>query len=184
MSLPHAILSSLLDQEQSGYDLSRYFANNIADFWQASHQQIYQQLKVLKEKAWLDSYELPQVGKPNRIVYQVTSAGVAELRNWVMLDTPSRKIKDVLLIKLYSLNKENARHLYAEIKAKRLEKQKKLTWLNQIRNSSFQDADKLPANKRGVYLVMIAGISEAEQFISWCDECLRNLSEWYNTSAV
>ena len=179
MSLPHAILSSLLGQKQTGYDLSRYFANNIADFWQASHQQIYQQLRTLKEKGYLESEELSQIGKPNRIEYQVTKSGADELRRWVMEETPSRRIKDVLLIKLYSLNEENAHHFYEELKVKKNEKQEKLNWLYHVREKSFQHVDELPADRRGIYLVMLAGISEAEQFISWCEQCLANLSAWY-----
>ena len=41
MSLRHAILVLLQDQEASGYDLAREFANSIGLVWNATHQQIY-----------------------------------------------------------------------------------------------------------------------------------------------
>lgn len=44
MSLRHAILVLLQDQEASGYDLAREFANSIGLVWNATHQQIYLEL--------------------------------------------------------------------------------------------------------------------------------------------
>ena len=44
MSLAHALLTSLLEQPSSGYDLARRFDKSIGHFWQATHQQIYREL--------------------------------------------------------------------------------------------------------------------------------------------
>jgi len=44
MSLPHALLTSLLEQPCSGMDLARRFGRSIGFFWPATHQQIYKEL--------------------------------------------------------------------------------------------------------------------------------------------
>ncbi len=50
MSLRHAILVLLQDQEASGYDLAREFANSIGLVWNATHQQIYLELGKLNDQ--------------------------------------------------------------------------------------------------------------------------------------
>jgi len=54
MSLPHALLTSLLEQPCSGMDLARRFGRSIGFFWPATHQQIYKELgKLLAGSAQL-----------------------------------------------------------------------------------------------------------------------------------
>ena len=57
MSLAHALLTSLLEQPSSGYELARRFDKSIGHFWQATHQQIYRELgrintETLELKRW------------------------------------------------------------------------------------------------------------------------------------
>ena len=173
MSLAHAIMSSLQEEEQSGYDLAQYFVYNMADFWQASHQQIYSQLKNLREKQWVVSREVQQTGKPNRILYKLTSDGSQELERWVLEETPSRKTKDALLVKLYNLAPSNAEHLYKEIEHKMYEKQKRLKMFYRIAEKTYPNPEALTTRKKGVYIVLRAGILDAEQFVEWCEESMR-----------
>ena len=72
MALAHAIMTSLLDADLSGLELARDFEKSMGFFWQASHQQIYQELRKLAEKGWLNKREVHQSGKPNKIVYGLT----------------------------------------------------------------------------------------------------------------
>ena len=51
MALSHAIMTALLEEDLTGYDLAKKFDTSLGFFWQASHQQIYQDLK----KLWLRS---------------------------------------------------------------------------------------------------------------------------------
>ena len=41
MALAHAIMTALLEDDLSGYELARDFETSLGFFWQASHQQIY-----------------------------------------------------------------------------------------------------------------------------------------------
>ena len=55
MSLAHALLTSLLEQPSSGYDLARRFDKSIGHFWQATHQQIYRELGRMEDAGWIRS---------------------------------------------------------------------------------------------------------------------------------
>ena len=48
MSLPHAILTALLEKPSSGLELTRRFDRSIGYFWSATHQQIYRELGKLE----------------------------------------------------------------------------------------------------------------------------------------
>jgi len=68
MALAHAIMTALIDDDLSGYELARDFETSLGFFWQASHQQIYQELRKLADKGWLARREVKQKGKPNKII--------------------------------------------------------------------------------------------------------------------
>lgn len=51
MSLPHAILTALLEKPSSGLELTRRFDRSIGYFWSATHQQIYRELGKLEGRA-------------------------------------------------------------------------------------------------------------------------------------
>jgi len=48
MSLPHALLTALVERPGSGSELAGRFDRSIAYFWQATHQQIYRELARLE----------------------------------------------------------------------------------------------------------------------------------------
>ena len=66
MSLPHAILTALLDEDLTGYALAKQFDVSLGFFWQASHQQIYRELKGLHLQGGVNVLEVPQHGKPDK----------------------------------------------------------------------------------------------------------------------
>ena len=53
MALAHAIMTALLEDDLSGYELARDFETSLGFFWQASHQQIYLELRKLADRRWL-----------------------------------------------------------------------------------------------------------------------------------
>ena len=48
MALTHAILTALLEEDLTGYELAKQFDVSLGFFWTASHQQIYQTLWFLQ----------------------------------------------------------------------------------------------------------------------------------------
>ncbi len=172
MALAHAIMTALIDDDLSGLELARDFEISLGFFWQASHQQIYQELRKLADKGWLNKREVHQSGKPNKIVYGLTAAGRKALSEWVFGTTRTQAAKDELLVKLYNLSPANASHLAGEIQARRDRMMQLLYLYEKIRRRHYPDPQSLPARRKGVYLALVYGISQGEQFMAWCDQAL------------
>ena len=83
MSLKHAILILLESKPGSGYDLVKRFKSGLGWFWNAKHQQVYQELKKLSEAGWLAFEEEAQDSRPDKKNYHLTPAGHAELQRWL-----------------------------------------------------------------------------------------------------
>ncbi len=176
MALAHAIMTALIDNDLSGLELARDFESSLGSFWNASHQQIYQELHKLADKGWLNKREVSQSGKPNKIVYGMTKSGRNALAAWVFDKTKTRPAKDELMIKLYNLSEDNASHLSAEIADRREEMMRLLYLYEKIRMRHYDDPPSLPTRHKGVYLALMAGISQGEQFLAWCDQALELLA--------
>ena len=102
MSLKHAILTLLETEEGSGYDLLKRFKARLGFFWNASHQQIYSQLKTLNQDGLIDCTLEPQQGKPDRKVYHMTQAGHNALIEWLEKPVKTDRVNDALLVKMYA----------------------------------------------------------------------------------
>ena len=175
MALAHAIMTALIEDDLSGYELARDFETSLGFFWQASHQQIYQELRKLAERGWLNKREVNQRGKPNKIVYGLTQPGREALARWVYSSARSRPAKDELLVKLYNLDADNAAHIAGEVTARREEMMRRLYLYEKIRRRHYGSPQTLPTRRKGVYLALVAGIRQGEQFLAWCDEALELL---------
>src|SRR5256885_9851741 len=55
MSLPHALLTALVEHPCSGSELAERFDRSIGYFWNATHQQIYRELARLEEAQWIEA---------------------------------------------------------------------------------------------------------------------------------
>ncbi len=176
MALAHAIMTALIDDDLSGYELAKDFETSLGFFWNASHQQIYQELHKLADKRWLNRREVSQSGKPNKIVYGLTRAGRDALAEWVFGNSRLQAAKDELLIKLYNLSAQNAAHIAAEIAERRQKMMRTLYLYEKIRMSHYADPASLPVRRQGVYLALTSGIGQGEQFLAWCDEALELLA--------
>jgi DNA-binding PadR family transcriptional regulator len=172
MALAQAIMTALIEDDLSGLELARDFEISTGFFWNASHQQIYQELRKLAEKGWLNKREVHQRGKPNKIVYGLTRAGREALATWVEGPTRVQSAKDELLVKLYNLSADNASHLAAEIHRRREQMMQRIYLYEKIRMGLYADAEALPTRRKGVYLALKMGIGQGEQFLAWCDEAL------------
>jgi DNA-binding PadR family transcriptional regulator len=176
MALAQAIMTALIDDDLSGFELAKDFETSLGFFWRASHQQIYQELHKLADKHWLNKREVHQSGRPNKIVYGLTKAGRDALAAWVYGNTRTQAAKDELLIKLYNLSDENASHLAAEISERREQMMQMLYLYEKIRLRHYDNPRELPIRRKGVYLALSSGIRQGEQFLAWCDEALELLS--------
>lgn len=176
MALSHAILVSLLDRPQSGYDLAKRFDQTVGYFWKASHQQIYLELHKLAQASLVRSEKVEQSTRPNRIVYELTALGQEALHAWVAEPTEAPNVKEELLVKLFALGSVDADTLQAEI-ARRLDfHRERLARYQAVMQEHYPQPEALAVRRRGHYLGLRMGIVLEEGTIRWCEEALAMLS--------
>lgn len=178
MSLRHAIMTALLDDEMSGYDLARAFDKSLGFFWHASHQQIYRELRTLSDKRWVSHRDDPKGGRRERHLYHLTEAGRSALDEWVLQRDRMRlqETRDEFYIKLYNLSEANLDYLVERLLARRDAMMERLYLYERIRRRHYADPEQLSLRRKGVYLALLSGISQGRQYLAWCDEALTLLA--------
>lgn len=172
MSLKHAILVLLETEPSSGYDLLKQFKNSLGYFWNAKHQQIYQQLKLLSHDGLIECRQEEQAGKPDKKVYKITSRGVSELSSW--LDQPVRpnKINDALLVKIYGGHLTSSENLLTELNGHLSHHQTTLAQLKEIEKKYLTLSQTLQAKYQLPYITLRRGILGEEAWIQWASESI------------
>lgn len=172
MALSHAILVSLLDRPQTGYELGKRFDQTVGYFWKASHQQIYQELHKMAKAGWVESETVAQTERPNRIVYTLTARGRDALDAWVQTPTDPPSVKEELLVKLFALGDVDTDTIVAELQRRRHFHQERLTSYRAVMAAHYPDPATLTPRKRGRYLGLRLGILSEQTTLAWCDEAL------------
>lgn len=99
MSLPHALLTSLIERPSSGSELSARFDRSIGHFWHATHQQIYRELAKLEKAGWVESFFAEQ-GERKKKTYRVLAAGRGELKRWLASEALPLPVRSPLMVRL------------------------------------------------------------------------------------
>jgi DNA-binding PadR family transcriptional regulator len=143
MPLHHALLSLLADGESYGYELKGAFERSVGPQWGALNiGHLYQVLDRLKRDGHVQVVRAePQPRRPDRLIYAITDAGRAELRQW--LDTPSPPAagyRDDLYLKLVAGARGGDEELGGVI---RRERETQLAELHALRKLAARDDDPL-----------------------------------------
>lgn len=101
VSLRYGLLGLLAERPMSGYDLSRWFGESIANVWSAGHSQIYPELAKLQHAGFIEV--VSEGGLRGRKTYATTAAGRAELRRWLSDDEPDRTTRSEPLLRAFLL---------------------------------------------------------------------------------
>jgi len=177
MSLANAIMTALIDEELTGYELAKRFETSLGFFWHASHQQIYRELKALTNKQYVHPRLVVQNGRPDKTVYQLTEVGQQCLDDWIVRSAKPRPVKDELFIKLYNLSSANVNELREQVQIRRATASSNLVLYRRIRERRYANPSALSNRLRGVAMVLDAGIREAEATIHWCDASLDMMAD-------
>ena len=161
----------LLETEAgSGYDLLKRFKQRLGFFWQASHQQIYQQLKVMHQDGLIHCEKTVQQGKPDRKIYTMTELGHAELLGWLHETCKPQKVNDSLLVKLYGGHLVDKTVLLLEIKQHRNQHQKALLMMQEMERQ-YQQLASVERKKLALpYLTLRRGILGEQAWEIWAQE--------------
>ncbi|MDQ3889136.1 MAG: PadR family transcriptional regulator [Actinomycetota bacterium] len=115
MTLAYALLGLLAAGPRSGYQLAQIFQRSLAHTWSARHSQIYPTLAQLRDDGLIRQSES---GPRNRKTYEITEAGLAEVRHWLRETEPERANRHEAMMRVFFLwliePEEAERYLRAE----------------------------------------------------------------------
>lgn len=174
MSLPHALLTSLLERPCSGLDLAQRFDRSIGFFWPASHQQIYRELGRLKSARWVTTTAVEGARGRERL-YKVLPAGLNALRLWVCAAEDPEPVGDGLLVRLRAAAALGPSAEVTNDVRHRLEKHRcQLMLYREIEQRDFAER-KLNRTEQLQYLVLQSGLATESSQVEFCEMALRLL---------
>ncbi|MFC5911384.1 PadR family transcriptional regulator [Streptacidiphilus monticola] len=171
MSLPHAILTALIEKPSSGLELTRRIDKSIRYFWPATHQQVYRELGRLEEAGLIRA--LPSSGP--RKEYEVLPAGREELVAWVARPEDPKPLRSSLLLRLRAAAVVGSDGLAAELERHRALHQAQLEEYLDIERRDFTPRSEAEKD-RLQHLVLQGGISLESHWVSWLDAALAELA--------
>lgn len=171
MALRHAVMAVLLDGEASGYELSKFFDASVANFWTATSQQLYLELKRLEEKGLLSSRVVEQEKRPNKRLFSLTRAGLEELAAFTAKPPKPTAIRDELLVKVQAVDRGDLRAVIDAV-ADHVERSEAKVALyrdlgEQIRHGLDEDSFLSGKEPVGPYLTLMRGRAFEEENIRW-----------------
>lgn len=172
MSLPHAVLTSLLEKSTSGYDLARRFDKSIGYFWHATHQQIYRELARMEAAGWIAAFVPPDAGKTRKKHYRVLSAGRQELARWALEPTAPMDLRDAFTVKLRADAVLDEIDLVPELERHLALHQAQLAHYQRIEAQDFPPEKTLTRAQVIQHLILKKGMAYERAQIEWGREML------------
>ena len=97
MDVKTVCLGMLTDGAASGYDLKKQFESTFGHFFAAGYGSIYPALSALSDQGLVTFERIPQDGKPDRKVYEITTAGMEFLLKALEHPAPCHKVRSEFL---------------------------------------------------------------------------------------
>jgi DNA-binding PadR family transcriptional regulator len=177
MSLPHAILTALLEKPSSGLELTRRFDRSIGYFWSATHKQIYRELGKLEAAGHIRTLPSGAPTRGQKKEYDVLPAGRAELAEWVARPEDPRPYRDPLLLRLRAAAVIGAAGLGAEVGRHLALHERQLAEYREIEARDFADPGSLAESDRLRHLVLRAGIELETFWTAWLSDARSALAD-------
>ena len=169
MSLPHALLTALIEQSSSGSELARRFDRSIGFFWSATHQQIYRELGRLEEAGWVSASEAE--GRGGKKTYKVLAAGRRELRRWAAAGGDPRSSRDQLMVRLRAEAVIGPTGLREDIALRLQAHRERLALYRRLEESQFLSREQSQQD-RIHHLILSAGIMTEALWVDWSQQAL------------
>ena len=117
MPLHHVVLSLLADGPSHGYELKGSFEEAVGPQWgQLNIGHLYQLLERLARDGLAVTHRESQAVKPERVVYELTDEGYAELSRWLAAPTPrAGGYRDEFFLKVVAAVRTGEREVLDEV---------------------------------------------------------------------
>ena len=184
MSLRFALLGFLSTEPASGYRLAQEFGESMGWFWNASHSQIYPELRRMEADGLISS-ELDEDDGRGKRTYSITEHGLAEFDAWLQHDTDYPPVRDVERIRLVVLDQQDPDTIRKHLHAHREHHQALLdiysAQLAEIRAGTFPRLRKRLASQPSQSAELVTGLKalalegnvmRASNEIAWAEQAL------------
>ncbi|WP_329389193.1 PadR family transcriptional regulator [Streptomyces sp. NBC_01351] len=172
MALKHAVLAALLGGEYSGYQLAKGFDIGVANFWHALPQQLYTELAKLEKDGLVAGREVVQESRPNKRVFRVTDAGLAELEAFAAAVCKPSVIRDNLLVKVQAADGIDTAPVIEQLEERAAAAEAKIelldAFLRQMRGEADEEEFLLRGRGVGGYLTALRGRAFEQGHRDWC----------------
>ncbi|MEU7968603.1 PadR family transcriptional regulator [Streptomyces sp. NPDC049097] len=181
MALRHAVLAALLDVELSGYQLAKSFDLGVANFWYAQPQQLYAELTRLERDGLIAGREVVQDARPNKRLFRVTEAGLAELEDFTAASAKPPFIRDDLLVKVQAADDVDLGALIAQLGERASIAAAKIDLFGQLlrgmRGGRTEEEFLRHGHRIGPYLTCMRGLAFEQGNRDWCERAITVLTE-------
>ncbi|WP_449060706.1 PadR family transcriptional regulator [Planomonospora algeriensis] len=181
MALRHAVLAALLDEELSGYQLAKAFSLGVANFWHALPQQLYAELARLERDGLVSGREVVQDSRPNKRVFTVTGAGLAELERFAAAAAKPSFIRDDLLVKVQAADHVDAGEVIARLAERAAFADARIHLLGgllrKMRGGRSEEEFLRHGERIGPYLTCLRGLAFEQGNRDWCRRSAAILQE-------
>ncbi|MEV0990705.1 PadR family transcriptional regulator [Streptomyces sp. NPDC049949] len=181
MALRHAVLAALLDEELSGYQLAKAFDLGVANFWHALPQQLYAELTRLEKDGLIAGREVVQDTRPNKRLFTVTDAGLAELDQFTAAATRPSSIRDDLIVMVQAADHVDTATLVAQLTERAAFARAKVDLfaglLRTMRGDRSEEEFLRCGERVGPYLTCLRGLAFERGNRDWCERTIAVLRE-------
>lgn len=194
MALAHTILALLAKRPGSGYDITKHFEEGLSCYWKATQQQVYRELSKLTKEKKVSFETLPQAGKPDKKLYQITAAGWQELIRWYAEPTEPTDVREDVLVKILIGYKMPRELVVKEISHRQALHRAQLAFYREKEAEHFQqqkNAENNPSQlnpedleRQFMYLTLKRGIAYETSWLTWCDEVMAVLEQSENLPTI
>ena len=118
MDVKTVCLGMLTDGDASGYDMKKCFESSFGHFFPAGYGSIYPALATLARNGLVEFELVPQDGKPDRKVYQITGKGREALSDGLSNPHPTHKIRSEFLandVEVFAMPDINSIHIGRDV---------------------------------------------------------------------
>ncbi|MYW64381.1 PadR family transcriptional regulator [Streptomyces sp. SID8379] len=176
MSLPHAILTALLEKPSSGLELTRRFDRSIGYFWSATHQQIYRELGKLERDGLIRELPSQAPARGQKKEYEVLPQGRAELVRWTAAPQDPKPLRDPLLLRLRSAAVVGVTGVDDDLRRHLVLHRRQLDRYLEIEEKDFPP-EKNSEVDRLQHAVLRAGIDLETFWVRWLERTISELDD-------
>jgi len=174
VSLDHAILGLLRENDMSGYDLKRQaFDNSACHIWNADQAQIYRTLERLHTQKLVSVKRVRQSARPDRKTYHLTDRGREELAKWLSSHHSHPALRNPFMLQMRFAEELPDPDIIKALLLERNALQKRLDELRASKAAHGRIACPSLSRRHILHQMTLDGaIAQIRSTIDWLDDCM------------